>query len=252
MEKKVIGYYIEKAVTTLNKCSRNKIGGNGLRIGVNSKVRLELENFRMETCVRRVKKKEKGIFISNDGERLASFNGDDHKVSIDNEKAWDLYQKYGELHFTHNHPSGKDSFLPTCLSESDCNMFKNHRISFENGSETLWKSVTAEAPNGTRMTLIRKDETMYYKDNYKKFNNAVESLSTAYRDYLLKYENEFVKQSGSFSGSDMMTMGAKKQYHESVIEEIGSPIDLFKTARENFNEIGLDLILEDNGDTVVL
>ena len=237
------------------KCSRNKIGGTGLRIGVNSKVRKALDDFRMETCVNRVKKKEKAILITNDGKRVASFNGDTHSVMIDNEKAWDLYHKYGELHMTYNHPSGKDSFLPTCLSENDCKQLSlNHHISFENGSESLYKSITAEAPNGTRMTLIRKDEQMYYQqpNNTVKFDEAVKSLSSDYKDYLLRYESEFIRQSGSFSGTDMMTMGAKKQYHENVIKEIGSPVEIFINARKKFNEIGLDLILEDNGGTVIL
>lgn len=247
VSKHVISKSLSDAIV---KCSRNKIkGGGGIHVFINGKVRNGLDAFREETCGDRVRKTEKVVLLNNDGEQVYS-NSDklDNQCSIDIKKVKKFYDKYGELHITHNHPNGKNSLLPVCLSKNDTEIITDYMFGEVDSEGNVpfyyyYKSITAESPNGSRMTLIRKDES--FRDDFSKtFYKACDMLDDAYKDYTHKYISKSNYLQRDWGAYEFKDKGLREQVHNIVTKEIGFFEDYLVDVRKEFNKTGMDLVLE--------
>lgn len=162
------------------------------------KVEKAFNDFHKETCDKKIRKTEKGIVVDKDGNKIYE-KSDRRKgsVSWSISKLKDLYDEYGELNMTHNHPRGDDRIVTECLSAGDVRfMFLNKHRPYgkrPDGSEGfltdddvyLLKSISCESPNGSRMTLTRGDK--FNKANESKVLSLGGKLENTFVDYMSKY-----------------------------------------------------------------
>ena len=147
--------------------------------------------FHKETCNEKILKTEKLIATDKNGKKIyQNSDNSQNSVSLDNDKLIDLYEKYGELFITHNHPRGEERIFSECLSSEDViSLFRtyesNERID-DNGNvekETYpIKSVSCESPNGSRMTLTRGDH--FKAENEPNMKSLGKKLEQEYMNYM--------------------------------------------------------------------
>ena len=143
--------------------------------------------FHKQTCGEKPRKTEKGLICDNNGNEIFSKTGSKHQISIPSNTIDNLYEKYGELNLTHNHPSiGKP--ITESLSASDVQFLLQERQEYHEGVKGDYyfpiKSISCESPNGMRMTLVRGD-----KFQYENMNKAVAlgaKLQKAHEEYIEK------------------------------------------------------------------
>ena len=247
------------------KCSRNKIKGTGIGIGFNKEVRKALDDFRTETCGDTPFKTEKLCVINNNGEVVYTKNGTSNQVKDNEDKIYKLREKYGMLHATHNHPSTENDTLPygiipTMLSEADAKQLLRVRA-FDDGRFTplkfdyFYKSITAESPNGSRVTLMKNND--FNPSNEEDYMIAYNHLNTLWNDYSQKFittKGQFVAYYRS-EGSDgwfSEKYGLKGKSEKECIEiidnavqkEIGSFEDELIPIRQEFNKCNIELSVE--------
>jgi len=221
----------------------------------NSKVIGALDKFAESTQNR---KTEKGVLIDANGNEVYSKNGG--KASVEFTCNFrDLYEKYGELHMEHNHPSvDKDPRFIECLSVEDM-LNLPMTVNQADGRGGLWeeyclKSITAEGANGTRMTLVRGD--YYTDDNHKTFVDAVHELNKIHDDYMYnKYSktqqrilDKLVSESRQKNGNEKTLERIDDLYEQSTSEalkEIGTfeSSKEFKDVQKKFREANCKLII---------
>ena len=184
----VIDEYVEK-------CSQH--------LTLNKAVLSQFNKFHEQVCIKRSLKKEKALICDNKGNNIFTKNGSKHSVSIQENTIDDLYEKYGELHLTHNHPSiGKP--MAECLSKSDVISLFQERQEYDihEGYGDYYfpfKSISCESPNGSRMTLVRADN--FKRENQYDVVNLGGDLQDAYNDYIKRTHRTSNK---IFDDKDMM------------------------------------------------
>ena len=181
MKKRIIETEITKAIHTI-KCGQN------LRITGNTRLMNTLAKFRKETCnPKKPRKTEKAIIINNNGETVIDKKGDKNSVTWNSNEILKAFTENNELHIEHNHPLYENPKLPVFLSGDDIIRIRDKIGQYKNGIYTgdyVFKSITCEGANGTRMTLIRGD-------NYKDTDNT--KLQEIIADYQKELITEYTK-----------------------------------------------------------
>ena len=229
VSREIIETVIYKSVEMV-KCKVNRIGSNTL----NNKVKSSLNKFRDKF---KNADHEFLQLIASDGSVLGEIEGEENSVTtklIDYQNAFET--QMGDLIEDHNHPTpyqgadGIQNELCTILSEADVeNLWHVDVLGFDDNGEaiigTYTKSITAECPNGSRMTLTRlegestnnfviKDfidrdygghsDTEYWNkldhdygdggamidSRYDAFMNVYHEMHESWRDYVHNYESD--------------------------------------------------------------
>ena len=163
------------------------------RLTLTEKITNSFNKFHEETCGNKIRKTEKAFITDAEGNPIYEKNGKKDKVEFHKKTLMDLYEEYGELYVTHNHPRfiGKDSKreIAECLSVADIS-FVLEKYGIPNGhggmDETfLMKSISCESANGSRMTFTRGD--FYKEENNSKVMSIARDLDKAYWNYMDDY-----------------------------------------------------------------
>ena len=173
VNKLIISKSIDDAII---KCSQ------GFRL--NKKVLKTFNKFHDETCGEKFRKTEKAIVTDNMGNIVYQKNGGKHSVNIDEKKTGVAFEEYGELHITHNHPR---RLVAESLSTNDIEKIYEEKYVDGEGFKFIYKSISCESPNGSRMTLVRGDDFTLSNVTY------INSLAERLEDYSNKYESDFYK-----------------------------------------------------------
>lgn len=237
-----IEYNINKSWLMV-KCKVNRIGANNL----NNKIKGALNRFADKTRELPVENMQ---CIDNNGNVLfESTDGDENQVHwkiSDVQTA--LESQHGDLINEHNHPTpyisatGEMLSTPTMLSEADVeHLWEVDIVRYdENGYAkmgTVWKSVTAECGNGSRMTLTRIDgdtednfviqehlaqEGGYGsrpENNKDEFMEAYNMLRQDWRDMHIRYKEDYAKftENWIYAHGNKESIGAEKLANDGVI-----------------------------------
>lgn len=235
----IINETINKHYNLTLKC------GQGFRL--NKSIISTFDKFHDETCGVKFKKKEKAILVDDNGEIIYSKWGGEHSVMIDDRDIVNDFKKYGELHVNHNHPR---RLVEETLSVPDVEHI--YQEAYVDGNWVyLYKSISVESPNGSRMTLIRGDD----------FSNEsitdVRFLASDLEDYSNKYENDFynlvfkLKEQHPYEkveGEDRLTANQRYLHYvdtlqRDAIKELGAfeKGDEFKRIQKKFRDINCKL-----------
>ena len=269
VSKKDINLVFDELVDNrIEKCT-NKIPSNNNSFGVrfNKKVRKALDDFANETCGEKPRGTEKLHLINENGEVVYTKNGKKTSVPYNHKKMNKLVSENGLLHMEHNHPIVKgeiaDStkYVPTMLSEGDAYQLlekgyvENGR--FESMIDSNWdyffKSITAESPNGSRITLIKNND--FNVDNEDDYMNAYHRLDNEWQGYCQSFKSS-KSQYVAYLNSD--TGWFREMYHlegksydecidaidKQVIKDIGRFEDNIQNIREDFNKCNVELSIE--------
>ncbi len=257
VSERIIIKSIENAIV---KCSQ--------RYRLNKNVVNALDKFHKETCSgKKIRKTEKGIALTEDGEIVYTNNGGKSSVKWDMGKIEELYHQYGELHINHNHPNHGSGPVANSFSYQDMEFmfYEGARQQYgvrEDGTEGIlggdiyfFKSISTESPNGSRMTLVRGDN---FKDDDK---SEALSLASDLESYTLNYRDDFLQACFKISAEhpydtvieknpndDIQTVNAKfYQYvdyvHNEALKEIGTyeKNQRFKDIQKGFSNINCKL-----------
>ena len=210
---KIIEEVLEKAFLTV-KCKINRIGINNL----NNHIKGALNRFAEYDA--KLLEYERMQCIGKNGKVLFQRDGERYQVSWSNEDVQKALQSQeGDFINEHNHPTsyieatGEMLNVPTCLSRKDVeNLWKVSVVSqTEDGVDmlgTVWRGVVAECSNGSRMSLIRRDDDTYLNsvvqdyvgreydgelpdNNKEEFMEAYNILSSDWKAMLKDYKKSY-------------------------------------------------------------
>ena len=255
----------------IRKCSTNKIPSNSNSFGVrfNKKVRKALDDFADETCGENPRGTEKLHLINENGEVVYTRNGNKTSVSCPNyKKMYKLVSENGQLHNEHNHPIAKgdieDStkYIPTMLSVEDARTLletgyvENGRFESVLGDkwDYYYKSITAESPNGSRITLIKNND--FNSANENDYMNTYHKLDTAWQKYCREFKSSKTRYV-SYLDTDYKGW-FREMYHlegkshdecidaidRQVVKDLGKFEDNIQDIREDFNKCNVELSIE--------
>lgn len=163
------------------------------RLTLTKKIINSFNKFHEETCGNNIRKTEKGFITDAEGNPIYEKNGTKNKVKFSTKTLVNLYEEYGELYMTHNHPrflgKGSKREIAECLSVADISIVLD-KDGVPNGhggmDETfLVKSISCESANGSRMTFTRGD--FYKEENNSKVMSIARDLDKAYWNYMDDY-----------------------------------------------------------------
>ena len=214
------------------------------------KVEQAFNKFHKETCDNKIRKTEKGVIVDKDGNKIyEKTNRSKTHVSWSIGTLKDLYDDYGELNLTHNHPRGENRIVAECLSSGDIRfMFANKHRPYgkrPDGSEGflteepvyLLKSISCESPNGSRMTLTRGDK--FDRANEGKVLALGSKLENHFVDYMGKYYNTKIEVRRSISDDDFERMFRKSngamdfdKYRNYISQEALKKMGRFEDSKE--------------------
>lgn len=253
------------------KCSNNSIPSSNSSFGVrfNKKVRKALDTFRDETCGDKPLTKERINVINNEGEVVYKKNGKSTSVPYNHDKVLKQRESQGILHMTHNHPLLKNEdkphdIIPTMLSEADARQLlwtvhlgeNKGRFGVENSFDFVYKSVTAESPNGSRITLMANNK--FTHENEEDYINTYHKLEWAWQNYcqsfkdkkqeLISYYNTDISAGGWFSRKYHLEGKSEDEciniINHAVQDEIGTFEESVKDIRSDFNKCNVELSIE--------
>ena len=171
----------------------------------------------------REKKKEQAYILDENGNIIQHKQGTKNEVELDTETL--KYENQKNLHITHNHPSEITlDDIPTTLSHADLLMLNTTN----NNGDYIFRSISAEAPNGTRITLIRNNK--FNESNEYDYQFAVNKYSRASTQYkklvLQKTEeamfNKVQQYKTDHPHESIPHMELEVETRKEVIKEIGS------------------------------
>lgn len=197
VSKKVIHSIIETSVSKhyMMKCGKGAF---------NSKVLNTFNQFREET---KDWNHEKVIFVTNKGETVWSKEGDKDSVQLDTYQGWLQSEHNGLLHIEHNHPQVNGlEYFPCILSVDDINKMQDSA-----NSRYLYRSITAEYPNGTRMSVSKTKDFQFNHDFDK--DDKVRELSKIYNGAISKYVHEYRDKILQYTGLSL----------DDFIKSVGEP-----------------------------
>ena len=224
------------------------------------KVEQTFNKFHEQTCGKKIRKTEKAICTNANGDIIYQKTGSKKSVKHNMGELKALFDEYGELYLTHNHPSTSDYIaIAHGLSSQDI-QFMLDETSYseydENGEYIgegfMVKSISMENACGCRMSLTRGD---YYNtvDNYSNCYNLANKLEEYVINYIDNYE--FKKEGiirditwsdkrNEFKSYDDIV----KYAHNKVIEEMGvfEQNKEFKEIQKEFRENNCNLEYVDN------
>ena len=176
----------------------------------------------------RNKKKEQAYLLDENGNIVLHKKGTKHGVEWDEETE---LKGHTNLHITHNHPEGITiDDIPTTFSKADMLILRKKN----NEGEYYYKSISAESPNGTRITLIKNNKFSTLDED--KYFQATENYSYACTDYnrmhrekveeIMKEKIKEIKSKDKYAPINHLQLHAKTQ--EEVTKEIGTLNDYLK------------------------
>ena len=272
VSRNIIEKTIENILTI--KCKVNRIGTNSL----NNNIKGGLNRFAEET---KDLTHERVQLLDNKGNVLLEEDGDENHVSWNSIEA--LQYQQGDLINEHNHPTpfiqstDKTFELSTCLSDRDVeNLWKVDTIGFtEDGEDitgTVYKSVTCECGNGSRMTLTRIDGTSdnnFVIDDYiakefggqppkhtrEEFDETYNMLKSDWQTMLHGFNNDYREHMNNWANKNNTKYNNRNEYTEEYNKEASKFRKNYarnnKTWNENlkfdidaFKEIGFELSME--------
>lgn len=227
----------------LSKHYRWKCGKGGF----NKQVLATFNKFREET---KDLNYEKIIFVTNKGEIVWSNDGDGNSVECDNYEAWLQSREHGLLHMEHNHPVVKGlEYFPSVLSKDDIRGLVDKA-----GDYYLYRSITAECPNGSRMSVskTRDFDKRYILSNEEDMIRVSNDYNLSLIRYIELYRGKILDYTGLSREELVSTVGGtgdwgaseyKKMICKKVTDEIGTLSSHFEKEGivEEFEEYGLVL-----------
>lgn len=245
VDKKTINEIINKAIIV--KCSD---GWN-----LSTKVRSTFNQFAKDT---RSLTHEELIMCDKQGNVVFSKKGDNHSVGISDEEDNMLWSNYRDLDVDHNHPTviGKD--VTTCLSwedmENPITVGTGKKIGEHEYEDVyLCKSVTAEAPNGSRMSLVRNYNFNLLSDgdNYENARGELVKANSQYKnkftdavlDYCINHVIEFKEK---HPDAHVRESDFRDEAEDYVIKELGKFEETsdFKRVQKLFKDANCNLTVE--------
>ena len=171
----------------------------------------------------RNKKKEQAYIIDEYGNIIQHKKGTGDSVEIDEDTLKE--EKHKGLHITHNHPSDLTlDDIPTTLSHADLLILNTKN----NDGDYLFRSISAENPNGTRITLIRNNKfNESNEDDYHMAVNKYFNSSIQYKHLILQKTKQIMYGKVQQYKSDhphesIPHMKMEIETRKEVIKEIGS------------------------------
>lgn len=248
------GIILKSIKEELEKCSQ--------RLTLNPKLLNAMHNFREETCnPKKPRKTEKGLLLNAEGEVISSkTQNNKHSVEWgDSDEILNLYNENGELALEHNHPLYDDEKLPVFLSHIDIMALGTSKATLETGvyedEEYVFKSVTCEGGNGTRMTMVRGD-------NFSMADKrAVDMIAFQFSNDVFNYYEDYCSDdviSKKFyeirdkyfeenPNVQMITDEQVSQFTEQAKKEVFDSFDpypIFREYKKKFREHNLNLTWE--------
>lgn len=171
----------------------------------------------------RNKKKEQAYILDEEGNIIQHKRGTGDSVEIDTDTL--QYENQKGLHITHNHPSDLTlDDIPTTLSHADLLILNTTN----NDGDYIFRSISAENPNGTRITLIRNNkfnETNEY--DYHMAVNKYFNISIQYKQLILQKTkqamyNKVQQYKADHPHESIPHMKMEVETRKEVIKEIGS------------------------------
>ena len=169
-----------------------------------------LDNFAQQYA--NLKDHEEISFYTENGEEITHIVGQEH--GVDEKTLEEIDKKLFEENYTnvnvdHNHPTVWDKFVPTFLTENDMANLKEKN---SNG-DYIYRSVSAESPNGSRMTILRNNK--FSEADYPLFEKTIEEINT----YGLRYSISHYK-SVHMKVLTEMTKDFEKWYYSKENEDL--------------------------------
>ena len=184
------------------------------------KIRHSLDNIAPKI---RNKKKEQAYILDENGNTIQHKQGTKNGVEIDTDTL--QYENQKNLHITHNHPAEMTlDDIPTTLSHADLLILNTKN----NDGDYIFRSISAEDPNGTRITLIRNNkfnETNEY--DYQMAVNKYFNKSIQYKQLVLQKTkqimfNKVQQYKVDHPHESIPHMKMEVETRKEVIKEIGT------------------------------
>ena len=181
--------------------------------------------FHNRFCNERIQEKELGIAVRADGKICNFVKGDYESITLDYDGIKNSYDRYGELHFTHNHPRESGRIVAECLSDGDvANLFRQIVTWDKETGEIMhvypFKSMSCESANGSRMTLVRGDK--FKMENYTNVMELQKELWNYWDSYQENYYNAKMNGQLPKSTSDFSSWDEYNAYaHNEAIKKLG-------------------------------
>lgn len=245
VDKKTITEIINKAIIV--KCSD---GWN-----LSTKVRSTFNQFAKDT---RSLTHEELIMCDKQGNIVFSKKGDNHSVNISDDEDKELWSNYQDLDVDHNHPTVTGKDVTTCLSWEDMENPIKYNLGDKIGEHDyeevyLVKSVTAEAPNNSRMTLIRNHQFNITEngESYQKAREELVKVNSQYKnkftdavlDYCINHVIEFKEK---HPDAHVRESDFRDEAEDYVIKQLGKfeETNDFKRVQKLFKDANCNLTVE--------
>ena len=202
---------------------------------------------------RTIKDHEEMAFYDDNGKEIfTQQNGEKDFVTMTDEDFNRVFNEetYHGLNLTHNHNSLYIDEVPTYLSTTDRDIL----LVKNNEGEYCFRSISAETPNGTRVSIAKNNKfTKENEDDYKyvfnEYNHACATYYDTYKDSRNKHarqiKQEYNKQGRKITGEELKEKSKKK-----AIKEIGT-MKQYLTKKgyfDMFQEANCKLWITDNED----
>lgn len=222
-----------------------------------SKVKGVFNRFHKETCGENPSEDEYMVATDDKGNVIYTMPEDDEepqdsRVSLGLYEAKEHLFKTGEaVHITHNHPSGGWAI---CFSDDDVSaLFQEEdgtAFPVKDGKTMPIRSISAESPNGCRLTLVRSDEFVR-RGSMKKVNGLRDDLWMCYHHYLSNcisnqrtIFDEIRRGNGSKDLNDFKSLKELNDYINTETYKRVGPYEQFsefKECKSGFRDLGLRL-----------
>lgn len=207
---------------SINKCSRHRTG----RLNCPNVIKRALDDFADRTVSSTVEHLE---WYTSDGMMVFQKTGESMSVEWDVEDEYDVIRdEYFDLYAVHNHPDTfiingdvyNTQMIPTLLSYEDIdNLWTVHDYDDYSSGDlievpvTLFKSITAECGNGSRMTLSRvggngRDNSILHPtdDMINNFEGTYDRLEKNWLRFVDDYKNEMKKHMDEWCMKKLTTL----------------------------------------------
>lgn len=239
VDKEIISKILNNTIVSV-KCKIERVGLNSLNNILKNRIN-RFQDSMIDAPVEHMQ------CFDNKGNVLFEKEGTEHQVKWNHNDIMNaLDYQMGDLTQVHNHPhvyrDAPDDMLgtPTMFSKEDVeNLWKVDTVGFdEYGGEvigTIWRSTTCTCPNGSRMTLTRKDNNVL--DNFVVDNYLADEFGEGYP---LNNKDEFMDAYNMLK-SDWVSMHKrfKSAYDDFTMEWIST--------HGNKESIGYDVGNYDDG-----
>ena len=177
----------------------------------------------------RNKKKEQAYILDEDGNIIQHKRGTKNGVEIDEDTLKE--EKHKNLHVTHNHPSDLTlDNIPTTFSEDDMEAL----LTKNNDDDYLFRSISAESPNGTRITLIHNNNfNEADENNYRNAMGKYIAKSFQYKTLILQKTKQIMydkvqQYKADHPHESIPHMKMEIETRKQIIKEMGGLDDYFK------------------------